>query len=151
MIVILFFDFFLGSKSGISGIFGTFLADIGGFFLNELTSHFMSNLLFSFVFLQSIWPTRDEFCTRYPFVSLFFYFEIFGRFGTFLAHIGVFFLNHLPNRFGSNFSFSSSFFLRPLSFFVDFFIGSNNEILGSFGTFLAHYWRIFSERLAKWQ
>ena len=53
-ITILFFYFFLASKSDISGSFGTFLADIGGFLLNELTKHFMSNLLFSFVFLQSI-------------------------------------------------------------------------------------------------
>ena len=51
---ILFFDFFLGSKSDISGSFGTILADIGGTFVNELTKHFTSNLLLSFVFLRSI-------------------------------------------------------------------------------------------------
>ena len=45
---ILFFDLFLGSKSDVSGIFSTFLADMGGFFLNELTKLFTSNLLFSF-------------------------------------------------------------------------------------------------------
>ena len=53
-IAILFFDFFLGSKSDIAGSFGTFVADIGGFFQNELTKHFKSNVLFSFVFLRSI-------------------------------------------------------------------------------------------------
>ena len=53
-IAILFFDFFLGSKSNIPGSFDTFLADIGGFFLNELTKQFTRSLLFSFVFLQSI-------------------------------------------------------------------------------------------------
>ena len=34
-IAMLFFDFFLGSKSDIAGSFGTFLADIGGIFVNE--------------------------------------------------------------------------------------------------------------------
>ena len=34
-IAILFFDFFLGSKSYISGSFGAFLADIGGIFVND--------------------------------------------------------------------------------------------------------------------
>ena len=53
-IAILFFDFFVGSKSEILGSCGTFLADIGGGFVNELTKHFKSNLLFSFVFLRSI-------------------------------------------------------------------------------------------------
>ena len=54
MIAILLFDFFLGSKSDNLGSFGTFLAGIEGFFLNELTQHFTSNLFFSFVFLQGI-------------------------------------------------------------------------------------------------
>ena len=59
-IAILSFDFFLGSKSDISGSFGTFLADIGGICVNDLTKHFKSNLLFSFVFLRSISLTREE-------------------------------------------------------------------------------------------
>ena len=33
--------------------------------------------------------------------------------------------------------------------FVDFFFGSNNEILSSFGTFLAQYWSFFFQWLAK--
>ena len=49
-ILILFFDIFLGSESDISGRFGTFLADIGGFFLKELRKHFTINLPFSCVF-----------------------------------------------------------------------------------------------------
>ena len=44
-----------------SGSFGTFLADIGGIFVNELIKHFTNNLLFSFVFLRSIWLTPEEF------------------------------------------------------------------------------------------
>ena len=52
-IAILFFDFFVGSENDTLGSFGTFLADVGGFFLKELTKHFTSNLLFPFVFLQS--------------------------------------------------------------------------------------------------
>ena len=125
MIVILFFDFFLGSKSGISGIFGTFLADIGGFFLNELTKRFTSNLLYSIVFLKSIWPTTKESLYSLSFCFTFFLgakSTIFRRFGTFLAHIGVFFLNQLPNQLGSNFFFSFSFFLRSLSFLLPFFL-----------------------------
>ena len=147
----LFYDFFLGSKSDISGSFGTFLADDGGFLLNELTKHFTSDLILSFVFWRSIWATREEFCTRYSLVSLFFQFQnqhfcpFWHIFSTFLS----FFLNQLPNRFGSNLFFSFSFCLRLLSFLLTFFFGSNNETLGSFCTFLAHYWIFFSEWLAK--
>ena len=72
-IAILFFDFFLGSKSDIPGIFGTSLADIGGFFLNELTKHFGGNLLFSFVFLQKNSPTREEFLYSLSFLFTFFW------------------------------------------------------------------------------
>ena len=63
------------------------------------------------------------FCTRYPFVSLFLWFKTntFGRFGTFLAHIGVFFLNQLPTRFGITSFYSFCFFLRSLSFLLTFF------------------------------
>ena len=71
-ITILFFDFFVGSKSDISGSFGTFLADIGGIFVNELTKHFQSNLLFSFVILQSTWLTREEFLYSLSFSFTFF-------------------------------------------------------------------------------
>ena len=53
-VAVLFCDFSLGSKSDISGSFGTLLADTGGIFVNELTKHFKSNLLFSFMFLRSI-------------------------------------------------------------------------------------------------
>ena len=74
-IAILFFDFSLVSKNGILGNFGTFLADIGGFFLNEVTKHFRSNLLFSFVFLQSTWPTREEFLYSLSFCFTFYWFK----------------------------------------------------------------------------
>ena len=72
-IAILFFDFFVGSKSDISGSFGTFLADGGGFFVNELTKDFTSNSLLSFVFLRSISLTREEFL-----YSLYFSFPFFS-------------------------------------------------------------------------
>ena len=71
-IAILFFDFFLGSKSDISGSFGTFLADIGGIFVNELTKQITSNLLLSFVFLRLIWLTREEFVCSLSFSFNFF-------------------------------------------------------------------------------
>ena len=115
-VAILFCDLSLGSKSDISGSFGTFLADIGGIFLNELTKHFTSNLFFSFVFLQSV----------FVLAILLFHFSFgsksifFVCFGTFSAHIGVFFLNQLPNRVRSNLSFSFSFFFRSLSFLLTF-------------------------------
>ena len=44
---------------------------------------------------------------------------------------------------------SPSPFFEIAILFVDFFFASNNKILGSFGTFLAHYWRCFSQWLAK--
>ena len=52
---------FFGSKSNSFGHFGTFLAHIGGFCLNELPNQFGSNLFSSFVFLRSIYPTRQDF------------------------------------------------------------------------------------------
>ena len=52
-------DFSLGSKSDILGSYGTFTADIAGFFLNELANHFRSNLIFFFLFLRSICPTGE--------------------------------------------------------------------------------------------
>ena len=82
---ILFFDFFLGSTSDISGSFGSFLADIGGFFLNELAKHFTSNLIFFFLFLQSIRPT-GQLVLRSPSFSLTFFLVQKVTFQAVLAH-----------------------------------------------------------------
>ena len=91
-IAVIFFDFFLGSKSDILCSFGTFLAHIGGFFLNELTNQFTTDLLFFFAMLQSIWRTREKILNSLSFCLTFFGSKSnsFGRFGTFLAHIGTF-------------------------------------------------------------
>ena len=145
-ISILFFDFFLGWKSDISGSYSALLADIGGFFLNETTKHFMSNLLFSFVFLHSIWPNREVFLSS---LSFCFTFSLLQKV-TFLAVLAHF--QHILEFFfwiscqidlGVIHSSPSPFFEIAIPFSE--FFGSNNEILGSFGTFLAHYWRFFSE------
>ena len=91
---ILFCDFFLGSNSDVLGSFGTFLAHIGGLFLNELKNHFTSNLLLSFVFLQSIWCTREEILNFLSFCLTFFWFKeqqvwpfwhIYGRYWRFFS------------------------------------------------------------------
>ena len=62
-VAILFCDFSLGSKSDILGSFGTFPAHIGGVFLNESANHYRSNLIFTLLFLRSIWPTGSLSCT----------------------------------------------------------------------------------------
>ena len=59
-IAILFVDFFLGSNSDILGSFGTFLAHIGGFILNNLPNQFGSNLSTFFTFLWSVSPTGEK-------------------------------------------------------------------------------------------
>ena len=108
---ILFYVFFLGSKSDISGSFGTLLADIGGFFLNELTKHFTSNLLFSFLFLRSVWPTREEFWNSLSFGFTFFFFkkQKFWPFRNIFSTDWNFFLNEFPNHSASNFFLSFVF------------------------------------------
>ena len=150
----LFFVFFVGSKSDILGSFGTFLADIGGIFLNELTNYFTSNLLFPFVFLRSIWLTREEFLYQLSFSFTFFFSSktnTFGRFGTFLAHIGFFFLNQLPNQFWSNWSRFFTFLwsirptwgqmLRSPSFFVTFLLVQKVTLLAV----LAHFQHVLND------
>ena len=101
-----------------------------------------------------------NFCTRYPFVSLFFgsKSKIFGRFGTFLAHIGVLFLNQLPTQFRSNLSIFFPFFwshwptegqtFEVAILFCDFSLGSKRDMLGSFFTFPAHIGGFFLNELA---
>ena len=77
---------FFVQKSDISASFGTFLSGIGGNLVNELTKHFTSGLLFPFVFLQSIWPTREDFL-----YSLSFWFTFFSvQKGTHLAVLAHF-------------------------------------------------------------
>ena len=99
-------------------------------------------------------------CTRYPLVSLFFSYKTntFGRFGTFLAHIGVFFLNQLPNQFESILFPILNVFVVNLTYwrenfevallFTDFSLGSKSDTLGSFGTFPAHIGGFFLNELA---
>ena len=164
-IAILFFDFFLVSESDTSGSFGTFLADIGGFFVNELANHFTGNLLLSFVFWRSIWPTREEFS-----YSLSFYCTVFGaksntsgRFGTSLAHIGVFFWISCQIDSAVMYFSPSSSFLDPycLRFCGQFdllegkfcgrhpFLWLFSWFKGQFWHISSTYWRIFSEWVRK--
>ena len=84
-VTILFCDFSLGSKSDILGSYGTFTADIAGFFLNELANHFRSKLILFFLFLRSIWPT-GELILRSPSFSLTFFLVQKLTFQAVLAH-----------------------------------------------------------------
>ena len=124
-LAILFFDFSLGSKCDIPRSFGTFLAEIGGFFLNDLTKHFNSNLPSPTCFCSHLDLPERNFSTRYPFFFTF----LFVQNVTLLAVLAHFqhilefsFLNQLPNRFGSNLFLSFSFFLTSLSFLLTFFL-----------------------------
>ena len=126
-VAILFSDFSLGLKPDILGSFGTFPARIGGFFLNVLSNHFGSNLIFFFLFLRSIWPTGELILRSISFSLTFFLVQKV----TLKADIGGIFVNELTKHFKSNLLFFFVFlrstwltreeFLYLLSFSFTFF------------------------------
>ena len=107
----LFFVFFVGSKSDILGSFGTFLADIGVF-------SWISCQINLAVIYSSLSPA---FWDRYPFCWPFFGSDndVLGSFGTFQAQI--FFLDDLPNQFESS-----------LFIFFTYFCGQFDLLEGKF-------------------
>ena len=71
-ISILLFDYFLGLKSDISGLFGTLLPHIGAFFLSHLPYQFGRNLFIFCMFLHSISHPGEEILNSLSFCLLFF-------------------------------------------------------------------------------
>ena len=90
-----------------------------------------------------------NFCTRYPFVSIFFGFKKyqFLPFWHIFSTYWNFFSASVAKFIWEKFFLLLLLVIEIAMIFVDFFFGSNNKILGSFGTFITQYWLFYLKDL----